>query len=402
MKTKSSTKRKLPEMEATKQKNPKLEVEFLKNLPSEIVIEILSRLPIPTIKICKRVRKSWRDLIQTREFVDSHLSKSVPGLVVSEDRGRFEVFEFEDELLDLEDSDLRYKPVARFDCSTLAISILDIKGSVNGLLFLSPVSSYPSDYYVCNPITREFIEFPYDERFLGYPLDCPANYGFGVSKVTGQYKVVRIVRRLKSICHVYTLGTGKWRRITPPGVPLRNDRNSNGAFLNGCLHWIVQDFTAPLSICCFDLETETFSTFDPPPLSRMRNGRLHIVVASGNYLCVCDNTFEDEVAFWVMKEYGEAKSWTKQFVIGKSDRFVCPYGVSSGEILYPIKVFKDGHALMLFDNAYMCYYSGKTKTSKRMAVFGMDTHMEAMVHTPSFLSLKSFPKEYVRSFRRFH
>ncbi|KAL9173338.1 hypothetical protein ABFS82_03G107000 [Erythranthe guttata] len=390
-----ATKQKI--MKSAKQKTPKMEAEFLKNLPSEIVIEILSRLPLRTIGICRRVRKSWRDLLGTREFADSHLSKSVQGMVVCTEFDNYEVFAFEDGL-DLEDPKRRYREFTSFDCSELGISICNIKGSVNGLLFLNPLSSISDAYYICNPITREYIEFPYEQRLLDEDFNGTVNYGFGVSKVSGQYKVIKTVHVNKSICHVYTLGTGKWRRI-PAGPPLGDNKNSSGAFLNGCLHWFVDDDEGSDLISCFDLETETFSMFAHPPLPLSK--RHQVIVALGDYLCICDNTDENEIALWVMKEYGNDKSWTKEFVIRKGYRYC--RGRPSG-IVYPIKLFEDGHVLMTWEDRCkefsMLYYSNKAKTTAEVhGVFGISSRMQAMPYTPSFVSLKSFPKEDVSLFR---
>ncbi|KAL9173342.1 hypothetical protein ABFS82_03G107400 [Erythranthe guttata] len=385
------------DMKVTKQKkSPKMEVEFLKNLPSEIVIEILSRLPIRTIGICKRVRRSWRDLLRTREFADSHLSKSVQGMVVCTEFDYYEIFAFEDEL-DLEDPDRNYDSLTSFDCSRLGLSICDLRGSVNGLLFMHPLSSISSDYYICNPLTREYIGFPYEQRLLDEDFNGTVNYGFGVSKVSGQYKVVKVVHVNKPICHVYTLGTGKWRRIACDAKLGKNDY-STGAFLNGCIHWFIQ---SSHSISCFDLETETFSTFAHPARPAWERQLLNLV-ALGEYLCICDNTHEYEIAFWVMKEYGNDKSWTKEFVIRKG------YGERPRGLVHPIKLFEDGHVLMTWqqDSSWFCdmfYYSNKTKTTQKNQMFmsSVGGPMQAMLYTPSFLSLKSFPKEDAAEFVHF-
>ncbi|KAL9172090.1 hypothetical protein ABFS82_03G021500 [Erythranthe guttata] len=375
-----------------------MEVEFLKNLPSEIVIVILSRLPLRTIGICRRVRKSWRDLIQTPVFANSYLPRYVSGLVTCFDFDSYQVFTFEDEL-DLEDPDRNYDLLTTFDCSGLGLSICDLRGSVNGLLFMHPLSSISSEYYICNPITREYIEFPYEQRLLDEEFNGTVNYGFGVSKVSGQYKVVRVVHVRKSICHVYTLGTGKWRRIAC-GARLGRNNYLNGAFINGCLHWFLQDYL----ISCFDLETETFSTFSQPPIPMWRRHSQNLV-ALGDCLCICDNT-DDGIDFWVMKEYGNEKSWTKQFVIRKG--YGHCYGEQPRGIVYPIKLFKDGHVLMTWqqDSSWfydMFYYSNRTKTTRGNGklMSSVASPMQAMLYTPNFLSLKTFPKEDVSKFFRF-
>ncbi|KAJ9551768.1 hypothetical protein OSB04_015813 [Centaurea solstitialis] len=54
-----------------------------KDLPEELMIDILSRLTVKTVIHCKLVCKKWRDLILDSSFVNLHLSKSptvpIPG-----------------------------------------------------------------------------------------------------------------------------------------------------------------------------------------------------------------------------------------------------------------------------------------------------------------------------------
>ncbi|KAL7157656.1 hypothetical protein ABFS83_02G092000 [Erythranthe nasuta] len=364
--------------------------------------------------------KPWRDLLRTREFANFHLSKSLPGLFIGltsypED---FKIMEFVDEF-GLESHDLHFNTITKFD-SSLGLPVRnELKGSANGLLLFCGTLSQTDDVlYVCNPISREYIELPSD-GIVCCSYYGTSNCGFGVSKTTDQYKIVRILHEIKkgldpgahallsitrSVCFVYVLGTGLWRSIAPP-TPFIYESCSTGVSLNGTIHWLVQNVDGSHCISCFDIETELFSTFLPPPLpisKRFQNILLLSLVDLGGYLCVCDNTVE-EIDMWLMKEYGDEKSWTKEFVIRKSREYVC-YCEGCTEIVYPIRVFKDGDILMAWFGIHMFYYSDKTKTTARIDMFGMedednfDFDMKAMLHTSSFLSLTCFPKESVITF----
>lgn len=101
-----------------------------------------------------------------------------------------------------------------------------------------------------------------------------------------------------------------------------------------------------------------------------------------------------------MKDYGEEKSWIKAFVIRKS------FDLVSDQDVHPIKVFSDGDILMSRSNLCMFYYCNKTKTTTNVDIFGVDENKDwadfgvtkAMLHTPSFLSLRSFIEESVTGF----
>ncbi|KAL7156004.1 hypothetical protein ABFS83_03G113600 [Erythranthe nasuta] len=378
-------------------------------LPPEITINILSRLPVRTVITCKLVCKSWLELLETHEFAKSHLSKSVPGLVVYQYDNYIKTFEFEDDELDLERHGLHYNQVTKLDRRAFITSphaAIGIQGSSNGCLFLREINTQPNALYICNPTTREYIELPNEGFVYRYPT--MVTYGFGVSKITGQYKVVNVyhecerdphmqvlLRIPKSFCRVYTLGTGKWRSVSP-SAPLVYNCRSIGAFLNGNLHWLISDLTGSSWISCFDLETEIFSTFLPPPPLRSSGGFLGGLVNLGGDLCLCDNSSDDEIVIWLMKEYGDEKSWKKEFVISKRPDF----DGESYEVVYPIKVFKDGDILMSWQDFHLFYYSNKTRTVGiiDMLEFG-NSGIDSMLYTSSFLSLEScFPMENVRSF----
>ncbi|KAL1557558.1 hypothetical protein AAHA92_08118 [Salvia divinorum] len=77
--------------------NSKMDQHFFENLPSEIVVEILSRLPTRAAMACKCVCKPWLGLLASPEFVNAHMSRSVPGIAVETHTNSYEVIEFVDE-----------------------------------------------------------------------------------------------------------------------------------------------------------------------------------------------------------------------------------------------------------------------------------------------------------------
>ncbi|GER37792.1 F-box family protein [Striga asiatica] len=386
------------------------ESSIFQHLPQEITINILSRLPIKTIISCKLVCKPWLELLETREFADSHLSKSLPGLVVFKTTRHSTMLEFF-ELIDkpgLEHHKFHYNPVAEFDHDSFLRHSTCIQGSANGLLFLREVNVQPNVLHICNPITREFIELQSQEKFV-YSYPTIVTYGFGVSNTTGQYKVVRVFHECtrdnntnellgipKSECHVYTLGTRSWRKIAHDHAKLEYSCRSTGAFSNGNLHWLVGDLEGTCRISCFDLETELFHTFSIPCNIVRANGRRilgDLFVLSGR-LCICDNTSEDEIVIWLMREYGDDESWTKEYVISKRPDF-------SGEcyeVVRPMKVFGDGDFLMAWDDYFLFYYSERDKVARSIDMFQGFGSIDSFLHKPSLFSLTNFPMENAMSF----
>ncbi|KAH6759373.1 hypothetical protein C2S51_019608 [Perilla frutescens var. frutescens] len=340
------------------------------NLPPEIIIDILSRLPIRTILF--------------------------PCLAVFRGTGRskpYEIFEFVDDL-DPKISPPHCNRVFNFSFPHQEL----IHSSVNGLLFLCNRDHKPRDIFICNPITRDYITLPPSPESSSpiglLQLDV---FGFGVSKMSGKYKLIRVFQHCSghaaSKCEVYTLGTGSWRGVAASG-PLEYKWNTVGAFLNGNLHWLAYDLKGYYPrISCFDLETELFSSCSAPPSPDDRHD-VWSLSALGDCLCLCDNSADDEIVIWLMKEYGDEKSWIKEFIIKK------PVHRDFIGFLFPVKVFKDGDILIAEERCGELFFSNKAKTIKKCGLLEFHScyGTSTVVYTPSFLPVKMFAMENVRSF----
>ncbi|KAL1557479.1 F-box protein-like protein [Salvia divinorum] len=358
-----------------------------KDLPSEIIADILLRLPLESVATCKCVCKPWLDVIETDDFVTSHLSKSAPALAVSmptEYSNWFNVFKLEDE----PEHEHEHVPITKFDFPQAST----IQGSVDGLLLLK--NPFIDHLYICNPVTREFVEL---RGLRTLPRgDC---YGFGVGKISGQHKVVYL--NPKSGCHVYTLETGyPWRRVEA-ALSFDNYYNfcfsSAGVYFNGNLHWLVSNGRTSLYICCFDVETECFSTFSTPVESFM--GKLHTL---GDCLSFCDiEPHGDGNVIWLLKECesGE-KCWREVHAISRKESY---YGIDLYDSFQLIQVYRNGDMLILWDEKLFIYYSNEERTTREIGLFGkMDDdcyYINCITLTPSFLSLKrNLGMENVMSF----
>lgn len=179
----------------------KIEKENLfANLPEEIEIEILRRLPIKSVMRCRYVCTSWRDTIEGVEFASLYFTK--PSLALSSNEineaGMIPSFEF--------------CTIPSFYENPFNVRFGVVVDSVNGLILVK--DKCPTLLYVCNPITCEYVELPFQSTW-------PGVLGFGVSKLSRQYKILYWNSRCKS-CYVCTLGEESWRSISDvaPGMPI--------------------------------------------------------------------------------------------------------------------------------------------------------------------------------------
>lgn len=371
--------------------------DFLMNLPSHIIFEILSRLPAKSIVQCKSVCKQWLDQISDPYFARLHFTRSKPGVAIHQSeplKNLLRVVDFED----------FHDPTAEIDLKALspaADASIVVDGSVKGLLLLRDANYKHEALYVCNPLTRECVELANPSQIVRYP--SVVTHGFGVTKGE-EFKVVRIYQEREmdgrsgsclriphSECQVYTLGTAEWRSVG--AAPFAYDGRLIGQFFRGNLHWLVEDFENQELISGFDLESETFQPFPPPFPGRKLLGSVGVL---DDCLCLCDNTSNFEVDIWVMKEYGVGKSWGKRFVIRKMPELIGP----SFEIVRVLKVLGDGNILLVWANYCVLNYCSKSEVTQEV---NMDqsrgpNSVEAMHYVPSFMSLKNFAMEKVIMF----
>ncbi|KVI02071.1 F-box protein At3g07870-like [Cynara cardunculus var. scolymus] len=382
----------------------------MEELPPDVMADVLSRLPVKTIIHCKLVCKKWQNLVLDSYFVNLHLSKSPPSLVIHHNSekdligyykpGILKWVEIEDEL---DHHHLHHDPVTSLDLnlapSFQKTQILPV-GSVNGLICLWQFGPEGDNTYICNPITREYMILPRQRYYReGYAIIV---YGFGVSLMTGEYKVIRTfqgdippdpyVSSRPSLleAEVYTLGTNQWRSLGHVPYWLNG---FHGPFLNGHFHWIVcEKDDASEKLCTFDLDKETFQLFPSPPIESIEESQIHFQSLAVLKGCLCQSdTYDSEFTIWVMKEYGIKKSWHKEVVIKQA---ISPdLDWLMWEPMYLIEGLKDGRILMMYCEDKLLSYCPKSKTVENTEIF--DRYLSGMAYRPSFLKLENFESERV-------
>ncbi|XP_018475413.1 F-box protein At1g30790-like [Raphanus sativus] len=137
-------------------------VNHTRNIPLDLVLDILSRLPAKPILRFQAVSKLWFSIIRSKYFVDTFLtrSKTRPRLLLtfkhSGSRKRF-IFSAPEP----EDGKIYSTVMARHDM-TISDLVYDIESRpLNGLVCCARGSSIA----VCNPTTRQIVKLP-DEHFV--------------------------------------------------------------------------------------------------------------------------------------------------------------------------------------------------------------------------------------------
>ncbi|KAF5188647.1 F-box protein cpr1 [Thalictrum thalictroides] len=307
------------------------------SLPEEILFDVFSRLLIKDLFRFRSVCKDWKKVITDSYFVDMHNARKNPDQYGSNFLIKCCTSTSDETLIyfvDYENHDTTSSKAFNINFKLPYSTKIKLVGSSNGLLCLCSLPDHEA-YYICNPLTREVWHLP---RPYDLDKDCEkkmshysAPLGFAFDKTTNTYKVVftwcfydKIYdhSKLKSGVGIYTLGSGKWRRVED--VPARrffNPQETSQVLVNGALHWIL--LCEPKSelynsIGAIDIQSESFRAFKMPREYYGAHRTLGVLQES---LCVIDDIcagFVDAaVVFWVMKDYGNKDSWRKEYIVKK-------------------------------------------------------------------------------------
>ncbi|KAF8043006.1 hypothetical protein BT93_A1368 [Corymbia citriodora subsp. variegata] len=296
----------------------------ISTLPREIVVDILSRLPTPSLFRAQFVCRSWQAL--ARDPLLLHLNR--PRVASSHDLSI--VFHSDpplrSQLYFVEDvsgggGDGRNRPASEFHPPFAAVAPdFHLVGSSEGLLCLANALS-SHDVYVYNPLTGEYREFPDLE---GHQRILKIVFGFGFDEIENDYKVIKIVYPIRNhfigrgVAHskvqVCSLRNPKWRRLgnleysleATPSQPLVNRR----------LHWTTLTRNGRyVGIISFDMSNEQFKNVPTPECVHFLLTGCHLVELDG-CLSAAVMSVSGALEIWVMKEYGMQESWIMDYSIG--------------------------------------------------------------------------------------
>ncbi|THF96056.1 F-box/kelch-repeat protein At3g23880-like [Camellia sinensis] len=355
----------------------------LPNLPHEIIVEFLSRLPVKSLLQFRSVCKSWLSLISNPQFVKTHLSIASKiddctnqRLLLSSICPHFDLKSCSLYSVLYEQSD---------NAVELDYPLKDphhsvwIVGSCNGLVC---IAIEEDSIFLWNPSTRKSKKLPNSGIRMRY--GCFIIYGFGYDESIDDYKVVGIFcvfgsgGSYENEVKVYALRTDSWRRIQdfPCGIPL----DDSGKFANGALHWAASGDTGSSHswvIVSLDLAKETYGEVVQPNYGD-GGFDLTLGVLKG-CLCVLCNFQGTRADVWVMNEYGIRESWIKLFAI--------PYVTDPGNYEYspPLCISKNGEILLEFGSG-LVLFNPKDGTFRNAAIHNLCACLEADIYVESLVS----------------
>nr|XP_027080994.1 F-box protein CPR1-like [Coffea arabica] len=380
------------------------------DLPEEVMMEILMRLPVKSLLKIRCVCKAWCGLIKSPSFIDMHLRR--PGNNKHVMLKRYIEHENQTVISFHSNNDEAEKSLSI--CLRPPIEVTwfyhrnleaaHLIGPCNGIVCITD----GMDIYLCNPATRELRKLPPS------PFGCPENYrpmtdgvGIGFDPSTNDYKVVRILyweaieyrpdRQYQA--ELYSLNTNSWRELRDVILPFYHCFSRCNLLFQGRFHWRAwHAFAQPCDTDCilsFDMRAEVFDVIHYPPscvgdLGLVENKEPSFVSLNDSLaLILCTSLSEEHPAppqvidIWVMMEYGVEESWTKKFSLG-------PFTTG---IRRPLCLWKDDKQLLLESRSGRLISCSllpdelEAAELKEHDIFESSTLLEGRIYAESLVSL---------------
>nr|XP_043618699.1 F-box protein At3g07870-like [Erigeron canadensis] len=378
----------------------------LQNLPRDVLLDILIRLPISCLIQFKLVCHSWNSLSMDPELARVHhvaMAKNDPMLMFHCDYPIRNQLSFVELSSNDHDENIVRKISIPF-CNSMPE--FNVVGSCNGLLCMSD-SLYREPVYVFNPFSRDYLELPKSKQFD----EQEVIFGFGFHPVTKEYKVVkivyyrnshgrkRVIRNIrnypKSEVQVLTISKqmnkSSWRCIGK--MPYQIDRQLKGvALVNGRLHWLSRlsrvSGVLDREIISFDLKSEKFEVVKKASNMVVINSNHHLATVQGCLAVVAPCGY-GKLEIWVMKQYGIKESWMKEFVIHGAYHVKAPnheyqHGIwrqaLSKRMVRVLCVLKNGEILLEYRGGRLVKYDPKWKEFKNVVFPKMPKLCQTIVH----------------------
>ncbi|XP_009352094.2 F-box/kelch-repeat protein At3g23880 [Pyrus x bretschneideri] len=322
----------------------------------DIIVEIISWLPVICLLRFRCVCKSWRALISTSDFIAKHRGRTNyndnnKNILIIFKRPPLLSHHFRDppsrfpQIVDYQ-SLKKKNDASSVSASASAAAIRSrrrdledefpddtslndssLVGSCNGLICLlldpPPSECYPKSYenirlLLWNPSTRKARKLPDIDLFRFGPL----YYGLGYDSTAQDYKVFLGGFNYPDdpgLVAIFALKTGSWKIVGADHIDASLiESRRRGCFLNGALHWNQNDRrNKGTKIWSFDFAQEKFRSFS---FVRHKGYTTDAgLVTIGNLLffytsCHCLTNHHDledaGLTIWVMMEYGVDQSWT--------------------------------------------------------------------------------------------
>ncbi|XP_065851071.1 F-box protein CPR1-like [Euphorbia lathyris] len=324
------------------------------NLPQDLRNQILIRLPVKSLLRFRCVCKSWRAIIDSRDFIYSHLHTSSKNrlhrkLILSS-RSNLRRLSTVFRAIDINDG-FQEEFLLNFQNSRINLGLAVY---CNGLVIFN---TWDDKFTILNPSTRHYRTLPtFHQFYRGIKA-----LGFGYDATADDYKLLVLLYSDPSF-EVWILGlkSNCWRRL--PVFPYTEynfievacDGNS---FVDGCVHFLCsRNREGSYAIVAFDVSEETFSVV-ALPISQNQAYPTCLQVFEG---CLSIRFFtERKVDLYVRKKEGVEFIWTKLFALTTLQTYMLEIGTQFNKEFRTLGYSKEDDKILLIFSGNMYSYDVK-------------------------------------------
>ncbi|XP_059448871.1 F-box/kelch-repeat protein At3g06240-like [Corylus avellana] len=314
--------------------------EMSHQLPHDLQIEILVRLPVKSLLRFQCVSKSFKSLISSAGFISTHTNhhestNNYAHLISGrfnrsendEEKEEFRCFQFDDSFREFHKLEFPSQ-FHSYKCFDSFVNALECRGLI---LFFYPFL-LEGDCFECltlwNPAVRMNLTLPTPCNGVRVPVRGYSVHGFGFDPNTDDYKVLRIMYEYDDIfsprVKLFKLSTGAWETVR-----FLDDFHyliatwDFQAFVNGASHWLGRHSSKKeLVVVLFHMFDEEFRVMKLPDVLATRYVTSSLEVSGGLLSLMCYGDVRpgnESCCIWLMKDYGVIESWTKQYILDLRD-----------------------------------------------------------------------------------
>lgn len=213
--------------------------------------------------------------------------------------------------------------------------------------------------------------------------------GFGFDHVNFDFKVVKILysfdyeHKFLPEALIYGVKSGSWRRSGHVVPCFMTNSWSSSVFVNGVVHWLAHKQSRvhgnPNCIMGFDVVEEVFELMELPQNLGPNAKELRLCPWIDETTIVLFIGYHENVGeawdLWLMNEYGNVRSWTRNRTIVLE------------QVFFPLKIVNDGDILAAIGDEKLVSIDVERGEVKDLEVCGLPLSFHAASYTPSLAML---------------
>ena len=385
-------------MEAFNKTMASLNEKVSNNVPEDLALNILAKLPVKSLKRFRCVRKSCADLLEDPHFKSMYyenlISKNDDSCLLLQQQ----MSSTRQENLFLLSGE-RYENKVKLDWpppfqeNNAGISVYG--SCINGTICIHQGANINMKVVFWNPTTEEFKVIP--SGLVNVPgLDFSITiHGFGYDHVTDDYKMIQVVHCFKDayepmekypnipepFWQIYSLKSNCWRKLDLEMTCMVLQPVGSATYLNGVCHWLcIEDKNQEMEeelLVSFDMSNEMFLTTSIDQHNCYEFVDRYLAVFNGSVATITKVEKNNCFDISILGEVGVKESWVKLFTIGPLPCVEHSIGVGNkGDIFF----WKNDDELAWFDSS--------TRTIEEIGIKGEAYCCQTMIYNESLLAIR--------------